>query len=86
MLPMACLLAACGDESEPVRTVAWMPDGRLVVVTKDGLTFVDPSGAATPRDLVLEEGTPRNLDVSQDGKKLVYGLAEQDALYVLTGF
>ncbi len=66
--------------------MAWMPDGRLVVVTKDGFTFVDPSGVTPQRNLVLEGGAPRELDVSQDGKKLVYGLTGQDDFYLLTGF
>ncbi|MFP2911365.1 TolB family protein [Pyxidicoccus sp. 3LFB2] len=68
------------------RPMDWMPDGRLVALTKDGITFFDLSGAAPRATRVINESAPRDLDVSRDGRKMVYGIAGEDDLYVLTGF
>lgn len=64
----------------------WLPDGRLAVITADGISLFDVSGATPQGRQVRDEFAAKELDVSPDGKKMVYAINGRADLYVLTGF
>ena len=67
-------------------TADWLPDGRLAALTGDGISLFDLSGATPQGTLVRDQFAAKELDVSPDGKKMVYAINGQADLYVLTGF
>jgi Tol biopolymer transport system component len=64
----------------------WLPDGRLAVVTEDGISLFDLASSPPQRRRLNDEVAARELDVSPDGRKMVYAIDGQDDLYVLTGY
>lgn len=64
----------------------WLPDGRLAAVTDDGISLFDLSATPPQRRWLNDEVAARELDVSPDGRKMVYAIDGQADLYVLTGY
>jgi Tol biopolymer transport system component len=74
------------NEADYLASADWLPDGRLAAITNDGITLFDLAGAAPQGRLVRDEFAAKSLDVSPDGKKMVYAINGQADLFVLSGF
>jgi Tol biopolymer transport system component len=74
------------DDASYLSTADWLPDGRLAALAGDGISLFDLSGATPKGTLVRDQFAAKELDVSPDGKKMVYAINGQADLYVLTGF
>jgi Tol biopolymer transport system component len=74
------------SDASYLSTADWLPDGRLAALAGDGIMLFDLSGAQPQGRLVRDEFAAKELDVSPDGKKMVYAINGRADLYVLTGF
>ncbi|MFP2909428.1 TolB family protein [Pyxidicoccus sp. 3LFB2] len=73
-------------EASYLSAADWLPDGRLAALAGDGIMLFDLSGATPQGRLVRDEFAAKELDVSPDGKKMVYAINGRTDLFVLTGF
>lgn len=74
------------NSADYLSSTDWLPDGRLVTLTEEGITLFDLAGATPQERLVRKEFAAKELDVSSDGKKMVYAINGQADLFVLTGY
>jgi TolB protein len=74
------------NDADYLSSTDWLPDGRLVALTEEGITLFDLAGATPQERLVRKEFAAKELDVSPDGKKMVYAINGQPDLFVLTGY
>lgn len=70
----------------PQTRADWLPDGRVAAITTGGISLFDLSGATPQGRLVHADPGARELDVSNDGSKMVYSPKGRSRFYVLTGF
>lgn len=67
-------------------TADGLPDGRLAALAGDAIALSDVSGATPRGTRVRDAFAVKELDVSPDGKKMVYAINGRADLCVLTGF
>lgn len=66
-------------------SLAWFPDGqRLALTTQNGIEIIDVISGA--RTLAIDDFATKDIDVSADGKAIVYGINGQTSLRIVVGF
>jgi dipeptidyl aminopeptidase/acylaminoacyl peptidase len=74
------------DGTDLFSSVAWFADGKELVFTSDKGVETVTLGATPVRKLVHEEFAATTVDLSHDGKTIIYSTNASQSLYVLTGF
>jgi Tol biopolymer transport system component len=74
------------DAGTYLASVDWFADGKRLAITSDKGIEIVTLGATPTRAVVREEFAADNLDLSPDGKSIVYGVNGQKSLFVLKGF
>lgn len=74
------------DADTYLASVDWFPDGqRLAITSKKGIEIVT-LGESPARTLVRDEFAAKNLDLSADGKAILYAINGSSNIFVLEGF
>lgn len=74
------------DGGTYLASVDWFSDGKRLGITSDKGIEIVTLGTTAERALVRDEFAAKNLDVSTDGKSMVYAVNGSKNLFVLTGF
>ncbi|MEZ4297373.1 MAG: hypothetical protein R3B70_20580 [Polyangiaceae bacterium] len=75
------------DTGNYLASADWLPEGdRLAAITDDGIEILTLGEGAPERELISDQFAAKDIDVSADGKSIVYAVNGQSSIFVLTGF
>jgi Tol biopolymer transport system component len=67
-------------------SVDWFPDGKRMAMTSDAGVEIITLGPPADHDLVKEQFGAQNLDVSTDGRYIIYNVNGDTSMYVISDF
>jgi Tol biopolymer transport system component len=74
------------DAGTYLASVDWFPDGQRLAITSDKGIEIVTLGASPSRTLVRDEFAAKNVDLSADGKAILYGINGSTNIFLLEGF
>lgn len=67
-------------------SVSWFPDGKRLAMTSDAGIEIVTLGPPADHDLLKEQFGAQNVDVSRDGRYIIYNVNGDTSMYVLSDF
>jgi Tol biopolymer transport system component len=74
------------DAGTYLASVDWFPDGQRLAITSEKGVEIVTLGESPARTLVRDEFAAKNLDLSADGKAIVYAINGSTNIFLLEGF
>jgi Tol biopolymer transport system component len=74
------------DAGTYLASVDWFPDGQRLAITSEKGVEIVTLGESPARTLVREEFAAKNLDLSADGKAILYAINGSTNIFLLEGF